>query len=354
MLVTALIVLAATKPSQALPTVEELVGKMRSTLAQAKGLSMRIEIKSPLSHSNFTAIAQRPNYYRVESEKQCFYSDGGLVQQYFPELKTYNHVPAAHFGRGIPVTGAFALYNPPATYKPPFDRVVSEEFEGKTALGLETAIKQIPGMVVTLYVDPSTYLPLGEKQKDHESVSTTVIHDLKTDRVFKPEDFAWTPPPGVTDLDALPAKAPWLPNGTVAPAFTFNSAKGNSDLSSMLKGKKGILVNFWFYGCGGCMVEMPELDKLYKKMKKQGFEMIALNPVDDLTVTSRYIKESKFSFPAGVAAESVAIDYKAKGSGYPTNYVLDSEGKVVYASTGYSPANMRAIVAALKGLGFKE
>lgn len=101
--------------------------------------------------------------------------------------------------------------------------------------------------------------------------------------------------------------------------------------ASDLKGKI-VVVNFWFIGCPPCRSEIPELNKLVEKHRnndKVVFIGIALDP-----------KQNLETFLAGYPFlyRIVANGYRSAASLgvrlYPTNVVLDGEGKVYFQTAG--------------------
>ena len=64
------------------------------------------------------------------------------------------------------------------------------------------------------------------------------------------------------------------------------------------------------------------------------------------------MKENNFTFLIGMKGKGdnydAALQYRVQA--YPTNYVLDSSGKVVFRSVGFDEAGIRA---ALEKLGVK-
>ena len=64
--------------------------------------------------------------------------------------------------------------------------------------------------------------------------------------------------------------------GTMAPAFSLVDLNGRTISLEQFSGKV-VFLDFWAPWCLPCKQELPELDKLYKKFRKDGFEVIAIS-----------------------------------------------------------------------------
>lgn len=137
-----------------------------------------------------------------------------------------------------------------------------------------------------------------------------------------------------------------------APEFQLPLLAGeDASIVGMLKGKKAILVNFWFIRCEPCREELPKLQKLYGELKGKGLDVLAINRDDEFAAIHRYIQTSGLSFPIGLGTlekqhRNLADLYFVEM--FPTNYLIDTTGKVVYRRVGWDEAGIRA---ALKKLG---
>ncbi|MBB6049737.1 redoxin family protein [Armatimonas rosea] len=148
--------------------------------------------------------------------------------------------------------------------------------------------------------------------------------------------------PGAEGLDALNAKL--LKVGTTAPAFNLGTPTGGKlSLAQALKGKKAVLVNFWFFNCGPCRAEHPELQKLYTSLKAKGFGLVAVDQGDDSKTITDYMKKAGLTFPAvkGVPGTFTAYGVQA----FPTNYLVGANGKILYRSVGFDEAGLKAALA---------
>jgi thiol-disulfide isomerase/thioredoxin/outer membrane lipoprotein-sorting protein len=149
-------------------------------------------------------------------------------------------------------------------------------------------------------------------------------------------------PAGGDGMEALNAKL--LKVGTTAPAFNLATpAGGKLSLAQALKGKKAVLVNFWFFNCGPCRAEHPELQKLYTSLKAKGFGLVAVDQGDDNKTITDYLKKAGLTFPAvkGIPGTFTAYGVQA----FPTNYLVGANGKILYRSVGFDEAGLKAALA---------
>ena len=90
---------------------------------------------------------------------------------------------------------------------------------------------------------------------------------------------------------------------------------------------------------------------MYPGLAKQGLRYIAVNYGDDKKTIDQYVKTGKFTFPIGLNGTGKNDVAKVFGvMAYPTNYLLDADGKVVARFVGFDEEAMKA---ALKKMGFK-
>jgi len=115
--------------------------------------------------------------------------------------------------------------------------------------------------------------------------------------------------------------------GKELPNITFRDSLGKTfDLRS-LKGKM-VAINLWAFGCKPCIAEMPKLNEIVKKYRKQVNFISILGP-------------KAFSHSELKAKHNIDFDYTTLGTYdniiklwelkmvYPTHIILDKEGKVL-------------------------
>ncbi len=124
-------------------------------------------------------------------------------------------------------------------------------------------------------------------------------------------------------------------NQTV-PEFSFTTADGKAIQFSDYKGKV-ILINFFATWCGPCIQEMPYLQSaIWDKLKDNpNFSIVSFGRDHSQEEVSKFITTKKFTFP--IYADKGKSIYNLFASKYiPRNYLVDQNGTIVYASTGFS------------------
>lgn len=121
------------------------------------------------------------------------------------------------------------------------------------------------------------------------------------------------------------------------PAFEGEDLDGNAvDSNSLFAGNKVTVVNFWFSSCSPCVAELDELGALNEQLKEKGGAVIGVN-TDTLDGNQAMIDEAKRILEQKDAAyqniwfdsSSEAGKFAGRIVGFPTTYVVDSEGRIV-------------------------
>jgi len=132
-----------------------------------------------------------------------------------------------------------------------------------------------------------------------------------------------------------------------APEFSFTTNDGKTVKLSDYKGKV-ILINFFATWCGPCMKEMPYIQKdLWEKLKKNDtFIIMSFGRDHSQEEVNKFIESKKFTFP--IFADKDKSIYNLFATKYiPRNYLIDSNGKVIYASTGFSEKEFEELKATI-------
>ena len=96
---------------------------------------------------------------------------------------------------------------------------------------------------------------------------------------------------------------------------------------------KLVLLDFWYSGCGVCFEKFPQLQAVYEKYRNDSSVMIfAVNkPIEEDKPNQAFemIREEGHSFPVVVTKdEDLAEKFGVKG--YPTTFVINRNGQIVY------------------------
>jgi len=90
--------------------------------------------------------------------------------------------------------------------------------------------------------------------------------------------------------------------------------------------------------------ELPEMDKLYKKYKEQGFTFLAISEDDQRTQAKvrPMVRQRKYSFPVLLDPNRRVGELYAVRN-YPTSYLVSSDGTIVSTSIGYRKGDEKKI-----------
>lgn len=184
----------------------------------------------------------------------------------------------------------------------------------------------------------STYLKtLLEKHKEllSDEEHTTLTEDIDKILVIEKELY---------ELEETYAKMleesgvnPENPTPETFPAFQGKDMDGNEvDSAALFAANSVTVVNFWFSGCSPCVDELDELNALNEQLKEKGGAVIGIN-TDTLDGNPEMIDEAKKIMEQKGAAyqniwfarDSEAGTFSSEILGFPTTYVVDSEGRIV-------------------------
>lgn len=146
-----------------------------------------------------------------------------------------------------------------------------------------------------------------------------------------------------------PKETTFFKTGKKIDEFSAYDLSGNFIETKRLKGKV-LVINFWFTTCPPCKAERPYLNKMvndYKHDSSVVFLAIALDPKERL---EPYLKENDFKYNVIPDGQKIADKYKV--SAYPTQLILDKEGKVAFHTVSYYSVTdywMRKTIDELKG-----
>lgn len=136
--------------------------------------------------------------------------------------------------------------------------------------------------------------------------------------------------------------------GDKMPAFTLVSDDGQQILSSSLKGKV-ILINFFATWCPPCQKELAEVQKtLWPKYEDdKNFALLVIGREHTDAELAKYNEKKGFTFPLYPDKNRAVYGAFAKNL-IPRSYLIDKNGKVIYATKGYTDEEFTEMMDAIK------
>jgi thiol-disulfide isomerase/thioredoxin len=168
------------------------------------------------------------------------------------------------------------------------------------------------------------------------------IYSFAASRPPAPTATPDKPPASAQDLQKLVGQP--APDFGI-PASLWDNTDGKNPVTvASLKGHVTIL-EFWRATCPHCHDAAPFMESLYKKYGKDGLRMVGIqSPSDnpdphfaenDWSQVRAVVDQWGITYPIGFDEHAVLFKSKYSGTLYPTILVLDKNGVVRYAETGY-------------------
>jgi peroxiredoxin/outer membrane lipoprotein-sorting protein len=339
------------KARKAASAAKSLTGNLRVTITQGKE-SGKMWGAIRLMRPNYGSIALRGSGPFAKGGIQQFLSTGKQVFVVSTEEKKFLKVAAEPKGQnlflvlGRILTPVVGFTDPGMIRREGIVRSISAvQVNGKPYQKVAIAAMESPNDR-NLFFGKSGLLEGMEYVQKGESGNVMFkvwLEDIKLNPPLTAAQFAYTPPAGYSLRDTS-NEAKLLAMGSKAPDFKLPGAFGGSySLKELSKGKKATLISFWFQNCGPCRMELPHLAEQYPTLKKRGLVILAINTDDSAKDVQKVIFDDKLNFPVAVAMDTrdkIINAYKIEA--FPTAYLLNSDGKIVWRRVGYDPAGLDA------------
>ena len=147
---------------------------------------------------------------------------------------------------------------------------------------------------------------------------------------------------GAACRPATSAEAP-SQEGAVAvrshpPDFELPKLGGGSIRLSDYVGKNVVLVDFWATFCEPCLAAMPNLEKLYRKHKTDGFIVfgVSIDGADSLTQVRAEVMKLGLTFPILLDQETRAMALYNPKTSAPYSVLIGREGNILRRREGYA------------------
>jgi thiol-disulfide isomerase/thioredoxin len=136
-------------------------------------------------------------------------------------------------------------------------------------------------------------------------------------------------------------------NASTTVAFSFQNAAGESTSTATYKGKI-VFINFWASWCPPCQAEMPSINDLYNKLRRDtGFVFLSINEDEDSTKAIAYVQNNHFSFPFFIAND---VPEDVFGGSLPTTVIVDRTGKIIFKHDGMANYDTDKFLQQLRAL----
>jgi len=119
---------------------------------------------------------------------------------------------------------------------------------------------------------------------------------------------------------------------TKAPAFSLFDIDGKKHRLKNYRGKV-VIINFWATWCPPCRLEIPSMQRAWKKLKNKNVAMLAINIGENDDTIFTFSAEYEMDFPILMDKDSRVIR-SWPVSALPTTYVVDRKGRLAYRAIG--------------------
>jgi len=155
-------------------------------------------------------------------------------------------------------------------------------------------------------------------------------------------------------LVAFSSASPGLANIALAPGDAAPALSGVTfPIKRLFKAdwsaNRVTLVNFWASWCVPCRDEMPALDKLHRRTKGRGLQIIGAFEKDDLPGVGRFLEETYVTYPLVAADRDVDPNWGGIGM-MPTTFLVDENGILLRKYVGALPEVTAGMIADVEAL----
>ena len=124
-------------------------------------------------------------------------------------------------------------------------------------------------------------------------------------------------------------------NAATAPDWILKDANGNEVSLSDYR-EKALILHFWATWCPYCKKLQPGLERLYRKYKEDGLEVLAISWWEDEDARPQEVLEDRgVTFKTLLDGDDVAKEYGVKGT--PTTFFINKRGKLIWVTNGSDP-----------------
>ena len=122
-----------------------------------------------------------------------------------------------------------------------------------------------------------------------------------------------------------------LPNSVRPIAPEMNAIAPSFPLLDAYRGQP-IILNFWATWCEPCIIEMPDLQRLYDEFGDKGLVILAINLGESPDLVNQWRRALNLTFPIGIDDGRIAGLYRLRTQ--PTTFIISPEGVITHIFHG--------------------
>jgi thiol-disulfide isomerase/thioredoxin len=132
------------------------------------------------------------------------------------------------------------------------------------------------------------------------------------------------------------------------PPLAFPTLDGSERRLADLHGRV-VLVNFWATWCPPCVKEIPSLGRLHQRLEPRGFSVLAVSVGEPEALVRRFMADHPAQFPVLLDSDGASVE-RWRIAAFPTNFLLDAQGRIRYAYFGALEWDSPETVAVIESL----
>lgn len=204
----------------------------------------------------------------------------------------------------------------------------------------DTKNHPVDGVTVALYIADqlhSTAVSSSGKVsftvKNHSGSYTLALTGIPAGYKPQKNSYTYSSDNGTVVLEILAvvtpedhSKAAYKVGATMGD-FTVTDVDGKTyQLSRILKEKKLVILNFWYYTCMPCKAEFPYFNAVYEKYSDD-IEILGMNHFDSESQIKALRSEMNLLFP--LVSEHLGMQQGFNIQSYPVSVFIDSNGRIL-------------------------
>jgi peroxiredoxin len=116
--------------------------------------------------------------------------------------------------------------------------------------------------------------------------------------------------------------------GFPAPDFALTDLSGRVHRLADFQGKV-VFLNVWATWCEPCRMEMPSMERLYRRLKGKDFVMLAVSEDEaGHPAVQPFVDELGLTFPVLIDRDGI-VPPRYGVTGFPETFVIDRQGRVI-------------------------